>query len=82
MLQTPWRSEHRRHVRFVVCLAALLLSGDWTLADQDEDGRNSQQGGIAWFGSWKTGLMAAEASGRPILLIAAAPHCHGVPGIW
>lgn len=38
--------------------------------------------GIAWFGTWKAGLEAARRSGRPILLVAGAPQCHGVPGIW
>lgn len=37
---------------------------------------------IAWHGTWKAGLAAAAAAGRPILLVAAAPHCHEVPGIW
>lgn len=37
---------------------------------------------IAWFGTWKEGLAAATASARPILLIAAAPQCHNVPGMW
>ena len=37
---------------------------------------------IAWHGTWKGALAAAEASGRPILLVSAAPHCGGVPGMW
>lgn len=44
----------------------------------DESGK----GKIAWFGTWKGGLEVAKKTGRPILLIAAAPHCHGTPGIW
>ena len=39
-------------------------------------------GGIAWFGTWKQGAAEARRSGRPILLISAAPHCHSVSGIW
>lgn len=37
---------------------------------------------IAWFGTWDRGLAEAKRTGRPILLISAAPHCHTVSGIW
>lgn len=37
---------------------------------------------IAWYGTLRQGLAEAQRSGRPILLIAAAPHCHNVSGIW
>ena len=37
---------------------------------------------IAWFGTWEAGLAEAKRTNRPILLVSAAPHCHGVPGIW
>lgn len=37
---------------------------------------------IAWFGTWKEGLAEAKRTGRPILLIAATPHCHNVSGLW
>lgn len=39
-------------------------------------------GGIQWFATLKRGLADARRSGRPILFVAAAPHCGGVPGIW
>ncbi len=42
----------------------------------------AQEAKIAWYGTWEDGLAAAKASGRPILLVAAAPHCKQVPGIW
>ena len=38
--------------------------------------------GIAWYGTWEGGLEEARISGRPILLMSAAPQCHGVPGMW
>ncbi len=38
--------------------------------------------GIAWFGSWQAGLAEAKRTDRPILLMSAAPQCHGVPGMW
>ena len=37
---------------------------------------------IAWYSSLKQGLAGAKTTGRPILLISAAPHCHGISGIW
>ena len=37
---------------------------------------------IQWYATWDMGLRQARATGRPILLIAAAPHCHNVSGIW
>jgi len=37
---------------------------------------------IAWYGTLHDGLDAARESGRPILLVSAAPHCHDVSGIW
>jgi len=37
---------------------------------------------IAWYGTWEGGLAEASASGRPILLMSAAPQCRGVPGMW
>ena len=37
---------------------------------------------IAWYGTWKGALAEAQRSGRPILLLAAAPQCHGISGVW
>lgn len=53
----------------LVCLAAL---SQWSSAADK----------IAWFGTWKGGLAEAERTGKPILLISAAPQCHNVPGVW
>lgn len=39
-------------------------------------------GGIQWFSTWDAGVAEAERTGRPILLVSAAPHCAGVSGIW
>jgi hypothetical protein len=38
--------------------------------------------GIQWYPTWDSGLRAARESGKPILLVSAAPHCAGIPGIW
>lgn len=38
--------------------------------------------GIAWFATWESGLREAQRTGKPILLVAAAPSCAGVSGVW
>ncbi len=38
--------------------------------------------GIGWIPTWDQALAEARNTNRPILLIAAAPHCGGVPGVW
>ena len=40
------------------------------------------EAGIAWFGTWEAGLAEAQRTGRPILVMSAAPQCQGVPGMW
>jgi hypothetical protein len=37
---------------------------------------------IQWFATWESGVAEARRSRRPILLVAAAPHCAGVSGMW
>ena len=37
---------------------------------------------IAWHGTWKGGLVEAKRTGKPIMLVSAAPQCHSVPGVW
>lgn len=37
---------------------------------------------IQWFTTWESAKKEAERTGRPILLVSAAPHCAGVSGIW
>jgi len=38
--------------------------------------------GVAWWGTWEGATREASRSGKPILLLSAAPQCHGIPGIW
>ncbi|MDC3379458.1 thioredoxin family protein [Planctomycetota bacterium] len=38
--------------------------------------------GIAWRATWDDALAAAQRTQRPILLVAAAPHCHNISGMW
>jgi hypothetical protein len=49
--------------------------------DQQSKG-DAPRGGIQWFPTWETGLAEAQRTGKPILLVSAAPHCAGVSGIW
>ncbi len=44
--------------------------------------QNSSTAGIQWFATIASGFAEAKRTGRPILLISAAPHCAGVSGIW
>ncbi len=44
--------------------------------------RTPNQGGIQWFATWESGRVEAARTGRPILLVSAAPHCAGVSGVW
>jgi hypothetical protein len=41
-----------------------------------------QIGGIQWFATLDSGKAEAEKTGKPILLVAAAPHCSGISGVW
>ncbi len=58
------------------------LAGTVAFAQEKPAQALAPEPGIAWFATWKSGLAEAARSGRPILLVAAAPHCGGVPGIW
>src|SRR5262245_50642101 len=40
------------------------------------------QAGIQWFGTLERGLQEGQRTGRPILFLAATPHCGGISGIW
>lgn len=37
---------------------------------------------IAWYGTLKDGFAEAKRSNRPIMLLAAAPQCQNVSGMW
>jgi len=37
---------------------------------------------IAWIGTWQAAKAEAERTGKPILLLSAAPQCRGIPGVW
>jgi hypothetical protein len=71
------RSEQVRMTRLSVLTITMML-GFASLAAAD----NNAPQRIAWFGTLKSGLEEAKQSGRPVLLISAAPACLGVSGIW
>ncbi len=48
----------------------------------DDEEKGPVTGGIQWFSTWQSAKAEAARTGRPILLVAAAPHCAGIPGIW
>lgn len=48
----------------------------------DDEVKAGKTGGIQWFSTWQSAKAEAARTGRPILLVSAAPHCAGIPGIW
>ena len=50
--------------------------------DRDEVRLSPLPAGIQWYATWESGLREARRTGRPILLVSAAPHCAGVSGCW
>lgn len=45
-------------------------------------GQSAASGGIQWYTDLEQGLREAWDTGRPILLLSAAPNCSEVPGQW
>ena len=50
--------------RLGIMLGCLMALSQWSPAADK----------IAWFGTWKGGLAEAQRTGKPILLISAAPQ--------
>ena len=81
----PSNGDKKLRVRKLKSAAALLMAvigtsccfGLARLASADEVAPR-----IGWYGTLESGLAAAKRTGRPILLVSGAPHCHGVSGIW
>ena len=38
--------------------------------------------GIAWYTTWQSAWDEAQRSNRPILFVAAATQCGGIPGVF
>ena len=84
--------------RLALIFATLLLASSPALAQERGGRSGPRGGGppkleptapleasvekIAWHGTWAAALAEARRTGRPILLIAAAPHCHNISGVW
>ena len=65
----------------VVALAFLFLALP-AGAEEEAASVDRAPAGIQWYGTWEAAKTEAQRTARPILLIAAAPHCHNVSGIW
>jgi hypothetical protein len=48
----------------------------------DAGEKGSTAGGIQWFTTLSDGLNESQRTGRPVLLLTAAPHCAGISGMW
>ena len=73
---SPFPQDDKAHMKRTIAL--LLLPLATTLAAPPANAAER----IAWYSSVKQGLAVAKTTGRPILLVSAAPHCHGISGIW
>ena len=71
-----------RHLQTSVFLAIALLTIAPLTVLPPASAAETSGGGIEWFGTWKGALAEAKRTGRPILLISAAPHCKNISGIW
>ncbi|HEY9712194.1 MAG TPA: hypothetical protein V6C72_01915 [Chroococcales cyanobacterium] len=61
--------------RILVALVCLLMLGQGcahALATQ----------AIGWIPTWSQAVAEARRTNKPILLVAAAPSCGNVPGVW
>lgn len=73
-----------RKMTMLGCLPVLLASV-FLAFGQEKSSPVSSPGipaGIVWHGVLQDGLTEARETGRPILLISAAPQCAGVSGMW
>ena len=61
---------------FGLCWALPFVSQGQQAATQQTSDK------IAWHGTWQGGLAEAQRTGKPIMLVSAAPQCHSVPGVW
>ena len=84
-----------RFIALVMLIAIAFMHGPWIESSAAQlappegasyggsvPGSKQVVPGIAWFGVLEDGLEQARRTGKPILLISAAPQCSGVPGMW
>lgn len=70
------------HCRFsVLIVGAVWLSGAGSTFGQSDVSSLGDEG-VAWYTRWDTALAEAKRSRRPILFMAAAASCSGVPGVF
>ena len=69
-------------MKILLPLMKVVAISSGTLFANEAAPKDSYADAIAWYGTLTSGLMAAKDTNRPILLVSAAPHCHGVSGIW
>ncbi len=60
-------------LRIFLALFAVLTMAQTSFAADD---------GIGWMATWEQAIKEARESNKPIMLVAAAPSCGGVPGVW
>ncbi|MBX9567872.1 MAG: hypothetical protein K2X77_03215 [Candidatus Obscuribacterales bacterium] len=60
---------------FLLLLLSLIC---WTF----KQAAQAETDGIGWIPTWKQAQEEAAKKHKPILLVAAAPQCAGVPGVW
>ena len=65
--------------------ACFVLTGWIALPASSRESESGDEGipsGIVWYGVLNDGIAEAKATGKPIMLLSAAPQCAGVPGMW
>lgn len=71
-----------RHLLLLLLLAPLAPAQRGGRPNSDTVQAVTEKPGIAWYGVLEDARVEAARTGRPILLMSAAPLCTGVPGMW
>jgi hypothetical protein len=71
-----------RTLRHAALAAALLTACPCLAAPARSGSSASAPAGIQWFATWAQAAKEARRTQRAILLIAAAPHCREISGMW
>ena len=86
---------HRQHLRPRTRLRRLAVGGVGMILfallgdpapavaeDATTETKTQQAAGIVWYATLESGLAEARRTGKPILLMSAAPHCRNISGMW
>jgi len=68
--------------RSILLAGAFLATSLFSHAQAEASKVAAKAEKIAWHGTWNGGLAEAQRTGKPIMLVSAAPQCHSVPGVW